>query len=373
MNIVYFGTYDLDKPRNRLMIEALKAAGHAVTEIHAPVWDGVADKSQVKGLTARGRFALRWLSAYPGLIRRWKAHCAAHGAPDAVIVGYLGHLDVLVLRRFARETPLIWDAFLSIYDTVVRDRRMVGPGHPVARLLFRWERAACRAADRVVLDTPAHGRMFADLYDLPAAKLGAVPVGAELSAFPRQPPRPPVPPGGRARVLFYGQFIPLHGITTIIAAARQSPDLDWQIIGTGQEAAAIRADLEAAPLDTLAWTDWVDYDTLIDHIAAADVCLGVFGTSTKAGAVVPNKAYQILASGRPLVTRDGPAAQDFFGPDPVPGVALVPPGDPAALAEAVRRLAAAGTPPPTRLTDSFDPGAIGRAIEAILQEVSTAR
>ena len=46
MRIVYFGTYDLDKPRNRLMIDALGRLGHEVTEIHAPVWDGVPDKLQ---------------------------------------------------------------------------------------------------------------------------------------------------------------------------------------------------------------------------------------------------------------------------------------------------------------------------------------
>lgn len=369
MRIVCFGTYDLDKPRNRLMIAALKDLGHEVTEIHAPVWSGVADKSQVRGWMAKARLGLRWLAAYPGLIRRWRRHVRTHGAPDIAMVGYLGHLDVLVLRRFARETPIVWDAFLSIYDTVVRDRAMVGPGHPVARVLFAWERAACRAATRVVLDTRAHGAMFADLYGIDPGKLASVPVGAELTAFPRQPPRPVPAPPARPRVLFYGQFIPLHGIATIVAAARLAPDLDWQIIGTGQEAAAIRADLVADPVAHLAWTDWADYAALIEHIAAADVCLGIFGCSEKAARVIPNKAYQILASGRPLVTRDGPAARDFFGPDPVPGVRLVPPGDAAALAAAVRDLVRAGEVPPATLTDAFGPAALTRAMAQVIDAV----
>lgn len=369
MKIVYFGTYDLDKPRNRLMIAALGRLGHRVTEIHAPVWDGIADKSQVTGVLARARSGWRWLAAYPGLVRRWRAHCREEGPPDLVFVGYLGHLDVLVLRRFARETPIVWDAFLSIYDTVVRDRKMVGPGHPLARLLLAWERAACRAASRVVLDTPSHGAMFADLYGVAPAKLATVPVGAELDAFPRQPPRPAPTGGRRGRVLFYGQFIPLHGIATIVEAARAAPELDWQIIGTGQEAPAIRAALAAAPVPHLRWTEWVDYAALIDHIAAADVCLGIFGASEKAARVIPNKAYQILASGRPLVTRDGPAARDFFGgPEPdVPGVRLVPPEDPAALAAAVRDLAAAGESPPEQLTARFGPQALTAAVAGIVE------
>jgi len=54
--------------------------------------------------------------------------------------------------------------------------------------------------------------------------------------------------------------------------------------------------------------------------------------------VIPNKAFQALACGTPLVTADTPAARELL----VDGESalLVPPGDPEALAEALRRLAA---------------------------------
>ncbi len=369
MRIVFFGTHDLDKPRNRLMLAAARGLGHEVTEIHAPVWDGVADKSQVSGLAQKAKFGARWIAAYPGLVRRWKAHCRAHGAPDLAMVGYLGHLDMLVLRRIAPDLPIVWDAFLSIYDTVVRDRKMVGPSHPAAKALFAWERAACNAATRVILDTRAHGEMFAGLYGFDPAKLGTVPVGAELDAFPRL--APPVR-GARLRVLFYGQFIPLHGIGTIIEAARLAPGIDWQIIGKGQEEARIRAELEARPVPGLTWTPWVDYAGLSAQIAAADVCLGIFGSSEKAARVIPNKAYQILASGRPLVTRDGPAAREFFGTG-MEGVRTVPPGDAAALAAAVRALADSGELPPEGATARFGPEALSAALGQILDETLAGR
>jgi glycosyltransferase involved in cell wall biosynthesis len=53
--------------------------------------------------------------------------------------------------------------------------------------------------------------------------------------------------------------------------------------------------------------------------------------------VIPNKAFQALACGTPLVTADTPAARELLrdGQDAL----LVPPGDPAALAAAVGRLA----------------------------------
>ena len=53
--------------------------------------------------------------------------------------------------------------------------------------------------------------------------------------------------------------------------------------------------------------------------------------------MIPNKAFQAVACGTPLVTADTPAARELL----VDGESalLVPPGDPEALADALRRLA----------------------------------
>jgi glycosyltransferase involved in cell wall biosynthesis len=72
------------------------------------------------------------------------------------------------------------------------------------------------------------------------------------------------------------------------------------------------------------------------ELAAAHVCLGVFGTSGKATRVVPNKVWQGMAAGRPVVSAGTPGAREVLrdGRDAL----LVPAGDPQALAAALRRL-----------------------------------
>ena len=52
--------------------------------------------------------------------------------------------------------------------------------------------------------------------------------------------------------------------------------------------------------------------------------------------MIPNKAFQALACGAPLVTADTPAARELLRDDE--SALLVPPGDAGVLAGAVRRL-----------------------------------
>ncbi len=367
MRIVFWGTYDLGKPRNRILRRGMREAGVDLVEIHGDVWSGIEDKGQIAGAGRKLWLLVKWLAAYPPLVWRY-LRAPRH---DAVLIGYMGHLDVLVLWPFAklRGVPVVWDAFLSLYDTVVEDRRVVGRRNPLAWLLFAWEWLACRAAQLVVLDTRTHAAHFAERYRLRPGKTAFVFVGAEPEAFHAAD----VKGGDPLTVLFYGQFIPLHGIETIVRAAQiaQGEAIRWVLVGSGQEAGRIRALLAEAPAN-VEWIEWVAYDKLSEHVARADVCLGIFGDTDKAARVIPNKVFQVLSAGAPLITRDSPAIRELLSPD-MPGVWLVPPADPEALLGAVRKLGEQfenlHRPLHREVLTRITPVEIGTALLPVLQQV----
>jgi glycosyltransferase involved in cell wall biosynthesis len=316
MRVLYFGTYERDYPRNTQVISCLRRAGVEVEERHVAVWDGRRHKWQA-GPGAAARLALAQLQLL--------------GRPDtpfdAIIVGYPGHLDLAAARRAARGKPVVFNPLVSLSDTFVADRGRFRPESPEARVLLAVDRRALRAADLVVADTRANADQLAALAGLPPSQVEVAFVGAEERLF-----GPGWSPPERFTVLFVGKLIPLHGLETVIAAARAAPELHFRLVGTGQLEHLVRE--RPGNVD---WVPWVEYEQLPAELHRAGCALGIFGTSAKARRVIPNKAFQALACGAPLVTADTPAARELL----VDGESalLTPPGDANALAAALRRLA----------------------------------
>ena len=296
------------------MISCLRRAGADVVELHEPVWEAQEHK-WAAGVGAAARLAR---AQFRLLRRRPRARF------DAIIVGYPGHADLPAAKRAARGAPVVFNPLVSLWDTLVDDRRRFPDGSPQARALRTIDAAAFRAADLVVADTAATAELFRELG---ARRVEVCFVGAEERVFLRG-----WRPRERFLALFVGKLIPLHGVETILAAARLAPRIPFRVVGSGQLAAA----LESRPANA-EWVQWVEYERLPHELGRAGCALGIFGTSRKAMRVIPNKAFQALACGAPLVTADTPAARELL----VDGESalLVPPGDPAALANAVSRLA----------------------------------
>jgi glycosyltransferase involved in cell wall biosynthesis len=373
MRIVFWGTYDTSKPRNRILRSGLIEAGASVEEIHSRVWENIEDKSQVRGLGPRLRVLTHWLCVLPRLV--WQLLRAPKS--DLIVVGYPGIIDVLLAAAIGRlrGIPVVWDVFLSLYDTIVEDRGLLARTSVAARILHALESSALRRADLVFMDTAAHARRLETLFLLRPGSCGAVWVGVEAEYFAPASPRAAAEAGRPLRVLFYGQFIPLHGIPTIVEAARllAGESVDWILVGRGQEAPRIRQMLLEQPLPRVQWIEWVEYSRLQQLIGEADICLGIFGTSAKAASVIPNKVFQILAAGRPLITRDSAAIRELV--QPTPGwVDLVPPGCPAALADRVRAHQRRPVPfpnPPLPLP-RVDARSVGAQFLAMIRERMTA-
>jgi len=344
VRVLYFGTYERDYPRNAQVIAALRGAGVEVSERHVSVWEQNTHKWRAGAGTA-ARLAL----AEARLFRRPRERF------DALIVGYPGHVDLAAARRVAAGRPVVFNPLVSLYDTFVEDRRRFGPRSPAGRALRAIDRRALRRADLVVADTRANADYLAELGGLSHDRIEVCFVGAEERIF-----SPGWEPDQPFQALFVGKLIPLHGVATVLEAARIAAGVRFRIVGSGQLEPLLRRrppNVEHVP--------WVEYERLPQELHRAGCALGVFGTSEKAERVIPNKVFQALACGVPVITADTPASRELLVDDE--SAELVPPGDPPALAAAIRRLAE-DPALAQRLADGGLRAYRGRASERILGE-----
>ncbi|MBC8456554.1 MAG: glycosyltransferase, partial [Deltaproteobacteria bacterium] len=206
--------------------------------------------------------------------------------------------------------PLVFDAFTSLYGTFVADRKFVERGSWKAKLLHTVDKWSCRLADMILVDTDQHIDYFNNMFKIGKRKLRRIFVGADEDIFYPRVNRK----NNNFLVLFYGTFIPLHGIEYIIKAAKQLEkykDIKFQIIGSGQTSWYIEQLSEELRVNNVLFIEeWVPYKTMPEYIARADICLGIFGNTKKAKMVIPTKVFQALAMKKPIITGDSPAARE---------------------------------------------------------------
>jgi glycosyltransferase involved in cell wall biosynthesis len=222
-----------------------------------------------------------------------------------------------------------------------------------------------------LVDTEAHRRWIAQHLGT-RARTETVYLGAEL-LFRPTPPRVRRP-DDPLRVLFYGQYVPLHGAHVIVeAAARLAHEggVDITMIGTGPERELVNRIAAARSVRGLRFEHWEAYDQLPGRLADSDVALGIFGATAKARFVIPTKVYQAAASGRAIVTAETPAIREVFTPET--DVLTVRAGDSAALAATLRRLRddpalapRIGTAAGRLLAEHLDAAAQGARMRAVL-------
>ncbi|MEE4238554.1 MAG: glycosyltransferase [Anderseniella sp.] len=270
----------------------------------------------------------------------WEARLRRLPRPDLVWVPCFRQRDLMAASRWARRqgVPLIFDPLISAYDKQIDERGKLDAAGSRARKLLAWERALLQRADRVIADTPAHADYFVEVLGVDRNKIHVVYVGAEEALF-RPGPLLPDNLSGPREVLFYGSFIPLQGPQVVVEAARlyQGPPLKWVLLGQGPLRSA--CEQRAAGHESISFEDWLAYEKLPERIRRADILLGVFGTTPKAGRVIPNKVFQSLACGRVVVTRSASSYPEALLGVENSGLEWVPAGDAQALAGKVAELA----------------------------------
>lgn len=295
MKVCFLGGYDPYYPRNAVIRKALRANGVAISEC----W--LLPKYKV------------WLR-YPILLFRSKGCLSSH---DFFFVPEFCQKDVPLAKflSFLARNKVVFDPLASRFETKILDWKRKPPHSWQARWNFRIDTWAFRLSDLVLADTEAHKSYYCQNYGLAPGKVEVLPLGYDSDLFQRVLQDVPSQ-GQKFVVLFFGSFLPLHGVKTIIHSAKilsqEHPSILFKVIGSGQTWPEAQALTSQWGLDNVHFESWLPQEVLPQRIATADICLGIFGEGEKAQRVIPHKIFQAMAMGKPVITLRTPAVEEVF-------------------------------------------------------------
>lgn len=278
-------------------------------------------------------------------VERRKKDYSRHNILKRILGGRQTRADIYLLLPFSKKKflplwlqgkPVVNDFFISDYDTYANDRKKGSRFSLSALYKYALDWINFRYSRYLLSDTQSHFEHWQQLFGPFRGRHLVFPVLADASIYYPGEPRTP---GKRPRILFYGYFIPLHGIDVILRALKlceqKGVAFDAELIGEGQTLPEMLQLCKELDLRQVTFNqEFIPETELAARIRDSDLVLGIFGDSQKARSVVPNKVYQALACRSAVITQDSPAIREFFTEEDL----CIVNSDPQRLAEAIERL-----------------------------------
>ena len=287
MTVCYFGIYNKNYARNKIIIAGLRENGINVIECNSK------KPSLLKYFNLIGQY--------------WKIK----NKFDIIIVGFPGQIVMILAKLFCRK-KIIFDAFTSIYDSYVCDRKLISHKSLKAKYYYFLDWLSCRLADKVLLDTETHIDYFVKTFKIRKAKFICLYVGSTPEIFY---PKKIAQKKDKFIVHFHASGIPLQGIEYVLDAAKELENVIktcFNIIGGIQMVSAVQKRLALHDYKNVNFIASVSISELAQYINQADISLGIFGNSQKTKRVVPNKVFEALACKKPVITAKTAAVQEIF-------------------------------------------------------------
>ena len=226
---------------------------------------------------------------------------------DVIFVNFRGQ-EILPFIRLFSNKPIIFDAFVSVYDTMCFDRKKFKPNSFIGRFFKLYDTYLCKISDVVLVDTKTHKNYFEKEFN--TDNLDFIYVGANKNLF-----KPIKKPKNKEKIIFwYGYANPLQGADIILKSAKileKDKKIKFKLAGPIKEKYPNLID--SLKLRNVEFIDFIPYEKLPDEINKSFICLGGhFSNIPKARRVIAGKTFQFLACNKPTIVGDNEANREIF-------------------------------------------------------------
>lgn len=255
---------------------------------------------------------------------------------DVLFLGFSPQLLFLLLPFISKKKTVVMDFFISVYDTLIDDRKKFKPNSLFAKLFHSLDTYVIHKANLVVADTKAHKKYFSEEFLFPLDNIEVLYIEADTSIYQNQLlPTHTKSATNELKVIYFGTILPVQGIETILEAIKflkENSSITFTIVGPLVKKYNIH--LEDYPNAT--FIDWLPQEQLANKIAESDLALaGHFSlTVGKANRTIAGKTYIYKAMNKPVILGDSDANRELFEEDGKTNF-YIERGNPKALADLI--------------------------------------
>lgn len=288
------------------------------------VWSGqVGPQGRLQRGVAFGSFFVSGLHA----ARRISRPDVVLASSPPVTVGILGRL---LARHY--DVPYVVE-LRDLWPETILASSALRPG-PTASFLARLQERCVREAEAVIVVTRGDRQHLLETNTC-TIEPAVITHGVDDWMMAR---RPHVRPAGKRvkSCLYIGAMGHYNRVGELVDMARRSSDaagLRFSFVGDGTERSAIAARLRESPCPRITLSGPLSRRSAFDAMMDADVCLLASGTHDQYRSWLPNKGFEYLASGTPVVASAQGELADLLRQA---GSTVVPPGNPSALTAALQ-------------------------------------
>lgn len=255
---------------------------------------------------------------------------------DIVFISFMPQMVVPFWRWKFKNKVVVVDFFVSIFDTLVDDRKKVAEKTMLAKVLHYIDKLTVKNVDFVICDTKAHGKFFSDEFDVGLDKLVVLYLESDDSLYYPMKLERPKSLKDKFVVLYFGSILPVQGIEVVldvISLLKKENNIHFIIIGP------INKKYQKVVSDTVTYIEWLPQQELAKYISYSDLCLaGHFSiTVGKANRTIAGKTYIYQAMEKPIILGDSDANREIFHQEDGK-VYFVPRGSGEALANQIYRI-----------------------------------
>lgn len=255
---------------------------------------------------------------------------------DIIMTRDLGVASALLGLPSSLRARTVYESHGYAPDVAAALPELVATAQPASasklQRLARREESVWTRADGYVTITQALADDLTKRFG-PRARLAVVPDGVRLAHTPAPLPQEPL-------VAYAGHLYAWKGVDVLLDALAQLPGVKGLIVGGhSAEPDLARVQQLAAQLgisDRVTFTGLVEPSRVAEHLSRASIlALPNPASAISTNFTSPLKLFEYMAAGRAIVASDLPSIREVLTNER--DALLVPPGDPGALAGAVRR------------------------------------